>query len=297
MTPGSDRSAIFQMPPLINTTGGALGGVVLGHEAAAEHRLDADDVERVRRDEPARVRFGQPVVAADDHRAVLDQRHPGERAARARASPRSPGTTRRRSAPARVARVDPHDPIGLVERQAAQQHGVDEREHRAVGADAERERGDGRQREPPILDEPTGSANRRSCRRLCISTRHHSTSSVRAARALSSTTAPVEQVNIALGMTRVARIVRDHADGRAARCSSPSKSITDSPLFESRLPVGSSASSIAGSPATARATATRCCWPPDSWLGRCFGAMRHPDPFEGGRGRVRAARGQACRDR
>ena len=50
-------------------------------------------------------------------------------------------------------------------------------------------------------------------------------------------------------------------------CSSP---ITASPFFESRLPVGSSASRIVGCPATARATATRCCWPPESWLGRCF---------------------------
>src|SRR5262249_9656566 len=43
------------------------------------------------------------------------------------------------------------------------------------------------------------------------------------------------------------------------RCSSRSRSITASPLRESRFPVGSSASRISGSPATARATATRCC--------------------------------------
>src|SRR5216110_126603 len=38
---------------------------------------------------------------------------------------------------------------------------------------------------------------------------------------------------------------------------------------ESRLPVGSSAKMISGRLASARATATRCCWPPDISLGRC----------------------------
>ena len=41
-------------------------------------------------------------------------------------------------------------------------------------------------------------------------------------------------------------------------------------VLESTLPVGSSAKMICGLPARARATATRCCWPPDSSLGRCF---------------------------
>ena len=36
----------------------------------------------------------------------------------------------------------------------------------------------------------------------------------------------------------------------------------------SRFPVGSSASSRAGRVTSARATATRCCWPPESWSGR-----------------------------
>ncbi len=40
------------------------------------------------------------------------------------------------------------------------------------------------------------------------------------------------------------------------------------PVAWSRLPVGSSASTIAGLPASALAMATRCCSPPDSWRGR-----------------------------
>ena len=41
--------------------------------------------------------------------------------------------------------------------------------------------------------------------------------------------------------------------------SCESSSITASPLFESRLPVGSSARMSFGLPTTARAIATRCC--------------------------------------
>ena len=48
-------------------------------------------------------------------------------------------------------------------------------------------------------------------------------------------------------------------------CTRPAKSSSiDSDVRESRLPVGSSASSSAGSLASARAMATRCCCPPDS---------------------------------
>ena len=52
---------------------------------------------------------------------------------------------------------------------------------------------------------------------------------------------------------------------RAGPASRPSTSAVD---VESRLPVGSSARIIAGSVTSARAMATRCCWPPDSSPGR-----------------------------
>ena len=48
------------------------------------------------------------------------------------------------------------------------------------------------------------------------------------------------------------------------------------PVAESRLPVGSSASTTVGAPATARAIATRCRSPPDSWTGRAV--ARCPSP-------------------
>ena len=46
--------------------------------------------------------------------------------------------------------------------------------------------------------------------------------------------------------------------------------------LESRLPVGSSARIMVGSVTSARAIATRCCWPPESWFGRCCDAVGQP---------------------
>ena len=51
---------------------------------------------------------------------------------------------------------------------------------------------------------------------------------------------------------------------------------TSSPAFESRLPVGSSATMTSGWDTSARATATRCCCPPESSWGRCL--RRAPSP-------------------
>src|SRR5438105_7849386 len=45
------------------------------------------------------------------------------------------------------------------------------------------------------------------------------------------------------------------------------RSITCAPVAPSRLPVGSSANRISGSWTMARASATRCCSPPDNWPG------------------------------
>ena len=53
-----------------------------------------------------------------------------------------------------------------------------------------------------------------------------------------------------------------------AAFSSSSRPRIAAPVAESRFPVGSSASTTGGAPATARAIATRCRSPPDSWPGR-----------------------------
>jgi len=53
-----------------------------------------------------------------------------------------------------------------------------------------------------------------------------------------------------------------------SRFSCMRSAITASVDSESRFPVGSSAHTIAGRCTSARATATRCCSPPESWSGR-----------------------------
>src|SRR5258705_7296631 len=52
------------------------------------------------------------------------------------------------------------------------------------------------------------------------------------------------------------------------RCRSNIRSTTCAPVLPSRFPVGSSASSRRGRGARARARATRCCSPPESWAGK-----------------------------
>lgn len=47
-------------------------------------------------------------------------------------------------------------------------------------------------------------------------------------------------------------------------------------VWESSAPVGSSASTISGSLMSARAMATRCIWPPESWLGFLFKCSDSP---------------------
>ncbi len=84
---------------------------------------------------------------------------------------------------------------------------------------------------------------------------------------------------------------------RPAAESLSKSSSTSSVLWLSRAPVGSSASSRTGSVAIARATATRCCWPPDSWAGRCGRPGRPGRPAPARPGRARAARGRRPRRR
>jgi anhydro-N-acetylmuramic acid kinase len=89
-----------------------------------------------------------------------------------------------------------------------------------------------------------------------------------AACALSDTRRPWESTT-----TRPARAARAGswvARARVvprSRLSVSMRSITCAPLSASRLPVGSSAKSTRGRCTKARASATRCCSPPESWAG------------------------------
>ena len=70
---------------------------------------------------------------------------------------------------------------------------------------------------------------------------------------------------------------------RPAAWSSWSSAMTSAPAWLSRLPVGSSARISAGSVTSARAMATRCCWPPDSSVGSWSRRSPRPEPLERGR--------------
>src|SRR6266545_4607484 len=75
-----------------------------------------------------------------------------------------------------------------------------------------------------------------------------------------------------------------------AACSSRSRSSTPVPDAESRLPVGSSARTSAGSPTTARAIATRCFSPPESWCGRWVSRCSRPTRHSAATARRRRSR-------
>ena len=63
---------------------------------------------------------------------------------------------------------------------------------------------------------------------------------------------------------------------RRSRATSLSRSMTCTDVVESKAPVGSSASTISGSLIRARAMATRCICPPESWLGRLLTCSPRP---------------------
>ena len=73
-----------------------------------------------------------------------------------------------------------------------------------------------------------------------------------------------------------------------SRLSLVSVSMISCEVRVSRLPVGSSASSRPGRLISARAIATRCCWPPESWPGVL--RSRSPKPSSRSAERARSVR-------
>ena len=79
------------------------------------------------------------------------------------------------------------------------------------------------------------------------------------------------------------------SDDRVARLVQPlEQAMISTPVFESRFPVGSSASRIDGLFTSARAIATRWRWPPDSSFGPVVHAVAQLDLVERLRSRARA---------
>jgi hypothetical protein len=95
-------------------------------------------------------------------------------------------------------------------------------------------------------------------------------------------------VDLAIRRPRDLGVVGDEDDRPARIVELVEGPMTSRPDALSRLPVGSSASSIAGSVTMALAIATRCCWPPESSLGSW--SKRSPSPSRSKAARARAAR-------
>ncbi len=66
------------------------------------------------------------------------------------------------------------------------------------------------------------------------------------------------------------------ADSPRRTISSRSQARASSRSFASRFDSGSSISTTGGLYTSARAIATRCCWPPESWCGRRFARLPRP---------------------
>ena len=99
---------------------------------------------------------------------------------------------------------------------------------------------------------------------------------------ISSTMWPSARKMHPVGVAGRDRVVGDHDDGLAelARPRCAGSRAARRRTCESRAPVGSSAKTICGRLARARAAATRCCWPPESCDGRWREPLGEPDGLD-----------------
>ena len=132
--------------------------LVGGREVPAEKRAQAEQREAVRRDVRPDVALGRPPLVGDVHRHLVHRADPVEQPGRGLKIPYlgKREVVEAALAAACRARSDHDDAIGIREGQVAQEHPVPEREDRAGGRDAERQREDGRDGESAILRQQPG---------------------------------------------------------------------------------------------------------------------------------------------
>ena len=133
--------------------GRAAGTIFLRQELTAENRLDAERREQIPGDRGA----GEPLGLVFVRERQAASADPGELLERMGARlPVLPVGIRHivpRDVAARLRRVDGDKPRGIAERQRPDLHRIDDAEHRAVDADAEREADDGEGGESRIVGE------------------------------------------------------------------------------------------------------------------------------------------------
>jgi hypothetical protein len=155
--PAEDRrvGAVAQLPDAVaeDRDGRRSRLVVLREEIAAQERPLPDQSEGVGRDVRPLVTLGHAPFVAHVHRRAVERRQPAEALLRLAQVLEIEVRHAHVGAARHVPLRDRHDAIGIVERQAPDEDGVDEGEDRRVHADAEGERDHRDRREPPILDE------------------------------------------------------------------------------------------------------------------------------------------------
>src|SRR5438876_3742451 len=161
-------------------------------------------------------------------------------------------------------------------------HADDDAQHRQCAAQfIHPQRADGDPGALPDIHATTSSSRSASC---AAASRGEETGSSRSRRP--SRNVSVRPACIAMSGSWVTRTIVSPASLR--RWSSARISML---VRVSRLPVGSSARTTAGSLTSARAMATRCCCPPESWLGWCD--SRSASPTDSSRARARPRRSRA----
>jgi hypothetical protein len=154
MTTGGGGGALVAVGGLT----GRAGTIVRGAEVAADYRALADQLEHVGRLIRALKLLGRPPFVADVDERAEKQGEAGKGAAAFAPVEEVEARDARRPRPC-IEHSERDDPLRFAERQAANQHRVDDREHRRVHADAQRQRRRRDRREPAILDEqPRGVA-------------------------------------------------------------------------------------------------------------------------------------------
>ena len=134
-------------------------------------------------------------------------------------------------------------------------HALDDRPQRDDGGDADGDADEEEQQAPP--------RRARFAHRHAQDEHHRGTALDRSPRVLDD--AAVAQDQPRVGHRRQLGVVRHEHERRRRDRVDLAQQIHDvAAVALSRLPVGSSASTIGGSLASARASATRCCSPPDS---------------------------------
>ena len=137
---GSEANRRCHRPVAEDDRHGTVPGSLLGIEAPAERRLDAEDLEEIAADRHATEALGLPLAAQQVVANTIEREvagHPRERPGTITQIHHVPDLRRLPRETAGVAVGDPHQPGRLGKRQRTEQQRIDDAEDGGTGADAE----------------------------------------------------------------------------------------------------------------------------------------------------------------